>query len=257
MKNDSNGIAVVTGGGSGMGRAIARKLAEEGFIVVITGRRAAMLQQTATTHPHKIETVIADIATRPGIEALVAAINGRPIALLVPAAGIFTTQSLEQISPEDWQQMLAINVTSRLLLVQALRQQLHGGRILFIGSRSANTARKGALSYCVSQAASKMLQRCLQAELASVNIATGIVIPGPVDSQIMQLGIHADPAIYPDAIGQSQEPLIATEILGDFAAWLLLSTSAQHFSAEQWDIRDSHHHPHWLRHRSLYRITSA
>lgn len=255
MNTDRNGIAVITGGGSGMGRAIARKLAAEGFIVVIAGRRAAMLKQTATSHPDQIKTVVADVATQAGIDALVTAIAGRPVALLVPAAGKFSTQSLEQISAKHWQQMLAINVTSRLLLVQALRPQLHRGRILFIGSRSASIARKGALSYCVTQAASQMLQRGLQAELHSENIAIGWVIPGPVDSQIMQQGIEADPTIYPDALEQRQEPLIAPDTLGDFAIWLLLHTSEQLFCAEPWDIRDEQHHRHWLKQPTLYRPT--
>lgn len=246
------GIAVITGGGSGMGRAIAHTLADQGWRVLIAGRREAMLQQTAAVYPHLIEIIAADVATTAGIDTVMAAIASRPVALLIPAAGVFSTQSLKQLSPEHWQQMLAINVSARLLLVQALQPQLFGGRILFIGSRSASTARQGALSYCVTQAASQMLQQCLKKELVDANITVGSVIPGPVDSHIMQQGLNADPAIYPDAIKQRQEPRIAADTFGKFAAWLLLATTRQQFTAEQWDIRDQHHHRYWLQQLSLY-----
>lgn len=246
------GVAVVTGGGSGIGRAAAHKLAAAGFTVIIAGRQLLPLQQTAASYPTQIVVVQSDVACPEGRQAIVTAVAGRSIYALVQAAGVFDTTSLKQVTLAQWEQTFAVNVTARVFLIQALLPQLSDSRILFIGSRSATTARKGAMAYCASQAASKMLQQCLQEELSSSNIALASLVPGPVDTRIMQQGINADPTIYPDAVIQREESLISATTVADFIAWLLVHTTTKEFTDKPWDIRDHHHHQHWLIQRELY-----
>ncbi|MBU2964103.1 SDR family oxidoreductase [Amphritea sp. 2_MG-2023] len=247
-----NNVAIITGGGSGIGRACALSLAARGLNVIVVGRRLITLQDTAANYPENITTVQADICTEEGRQSIVDTVKGRSISVLIHAAGVFTIASLAQLTPTLWEQSLSTNLSARLFLTQNLLENLTNGRILFIGSRSAFTPRQGATAYCVSQAASLMLKNCLNLELAQANISVGSLIPGPVDTQIMHQGIEADQAIYPDALQQRTEQLIAPETVGEFSAWLLLERSSKQFSDSQWDIRDTKHHHYWLKERSLY-----
>ena len=123
---DLNGKkALITGGGTGMGRGIALALAREGCLVAITGRREEKLREAARlwrTRP-PILTCPADVADRGSVERLFAwaARELGSIDLLVLAAGInIRRRSLEQTQPEDWDHVLQINATGAFNCIQAV-----------------------------------------------------------------------------------------------------------------------------------------
>lgn len=250
--------AVVTGAGSGLGRAVALALAEPSLSVLAVGRRDRPLRETAAMASGSIETVAADVSTIEGRRRILEPLTERDrVRFVVHAAGIHAIEPVTQVTPDAWRAVLATNVDARLFLTLELLPWLRpGSRILFVGSNSATKPRQSATAYCVSQAASHMLQQCLKIELAPRDIAVGSALPSPVDTPMIDAQIAADPAIYPDAVEylrlRETGKLIPPSTVARFYRWLLTATSAEAFGASQWNVRDPGHHDQWLAGADLY-----
>lgn len=245
---------IITGAGSGIGRALAISLSQRNIPILAVGRRLDMIQETASlAQKGLVECSPLDIGQPSQREQLSKIVNGRSLAGLVHCAGIFPIHSLADTTLENWQQAFAVNVEARLFLSQAFAQNLGSdGRVLFIGSMSATTPRKGTSSYCASKAASFMLQECLKKEFEDTGPAVSSAIPGPVKSHILDIGMAADPSVFPDGLDYKNSPQIDPERVGRFLAWLLLDTSRADYSAAQWDIRNQAHHSNWLGQDDLF-----
>jgi NAD(P)-dependent dehydrogenase (short-subunit alcohol dehydrogenase family) len=188
-------IAVVTGAGSGIGRATALALVETGFAVVLAGRRREMLEETAAlaeaapgAAPHGAEgmpprplVVPTDVSDPASIAALFDAVNntcGR-IDLLFNNAGISTRGiPFEDLSYEQWSNVVAVNLTGSFLCAQhAFRmmksQQPQGGRIINNGSVSAHVPRRHSTPYVATKHALTGLTRSLSLDGRDYNIACG------------------------------------------------------------------------------------
>lgn len=251
-------VAVVTGAGSGIGRAVAIELSQDGLTVIGVGRRLDALRETASLASGMVVCVSADVGTTSGRDAIADEIpDGAQVRYLVHAAGIFPKSRVSDLTLEDWQHVMATNVEARLFLTQRLIPQLRdGGRVLFVGSRSATTPRQGGLSYCVSQAASFMLHECLKLELAEQRIGVASAVPGPVDTAIVQASMVADPAVFPDrasyaALHQAGE-LIDPAAVGRFYRWLLTETDETRYRATEWNILDPEHQAFWMGNAGIY-----
>src|SRR5262245_57939890 len=142
--------AVVTGASAGIGRALGLVLAGEGVEVLAVARRAHLLE-TLAARPN-IVPVTADVTTEAGLEEVAAAVGERPLAFLVHGAGVFPRGRLMSLAATAWHEAFAVNVHARLALVRRLRRALRGGRVLFLGSDAARTARAGGAAYSVSKA---------------------------------------------------------------------------------------------------------
>ncbi|MGW5381528.1 SDR family oxidoreductase [Nocardia sp. NPDC003963] len=151
-------IVVVTGAGSGLGRAMARALLEAGHHVVLTGRSAAPLAETANGHERSV-VVTADVSRAESVRHLfarAAAEFGR-IDVLINNAGTFgPTGAVDEIEPADWEQTLAANLTGTFLCArEAVRmmktQTPRGGRIINNGSLSAHTPRPAGAAYTATK----------------------------------------------------------------------------------------------------------
>ena len=112
--------AVVTGGGTGIGAAIARALAGEGAWVSLSGRRKEPLEQVAKTLP-KATAIVADITRQKDCEAMVAAAHkaAGPIDIVIANAGAAESASAAKIADDHWQRMIDVNLTGAFLTVQA------------------------------------------------------------------------------------------------------------------------------------------
>ena len=178
----STRIALVTGAGSGIGRAVAIRLAEAGFRVVLCGRRKALLEAVAQEAGAERSVVLdADITDSTAVTKLFERIEsefGR-LDLLFNNAGISGSPSpVEELAAEDFQRVLATNVTGAFLCAQAAfrmmkNQRPQGGRIVNNGSVSAQTPRPHMTAYTVSKHAITGLTRSLALEGRAYSIACG------------------------------------------------------------------------------------
>src|ERR1700722_1046135 len=180
----SGRIAVITGAGSGIGRATALALYADGFSVVLAGRRREMLEETAAlagATPPRMLVVPTDVADPASIAALfdtVRATYGR-IDLLFNNAGISTRNiPLEDLTFEQWSNVVAVNLTGSFLCAQhAFRmmksQQPRGGRIINNGSVSAHVPRRNSTPYAATKHALTGLTRSLSLDGREYDIACG------------------------------------------------------------------------------------
>ncbi|MFG1922264.1 SDR family oxidoreductase [Cryptosporangium sp. NPDC048952] len=169
-------IAVVTGGGSGIGRAAGIALAEAGFHVVFAGRTQASLDESVELAGSGTAHVL-DVTDRGAVDALFDRLER--VDLLVNSAGIFGAQNpVAETSDEHWDSALAINVTGSFNAARAAfrvmaAQDPRGGRILNLGSVSAQVPRPQATPYTVSKHAVSGLTKSLALEGRDLDIAVG------------------------------------------------------------------------------------
>ncbi|MGE0211968.1 MAG: SDR family oxidoreductase [Parvibaculaceae bacterium] len=178
-------VAVVTGGGSGIGRAIALLLAEEGYRVVVCGRRQAVLDEVVRNAKGEMLAVVLDIS-RTDAEILPLLPEAwRSIDVLVNNAGsdIGGRRPYHTGSMEDWRGTIETNVIG---LMQVTREILPGmserghGHIVNIGSSVAHRSYPGSVAYATSKAAVHMLTDCLRAEHLGSGIRITEIMPGVV-----------------------------------------------------------------------------
>jgi NAD(P)-dependent dehydrogenase (short-subunit alcohol dehydrogenase family) len=177
-------IAVITGAGSGIGRATAHALLDAGWNVVLAGRRRDMLEETASLAgemPPRTLVVPTDIRDPAQIAALFDAVQatyGR-IDLLFNNAGISTRGiPFEELTYEQWSDVVAVNLTGSFLCAQhAFRmmkaQEPQGGRIINNGSVSAHVPRRHSTPYASTKHALTGLTRSLSLDGRPYNIACG------------------------------------------------------------------------------------
>jgi len=177
-------VAVVTGAGSGIGRASALALVEAGFSVALAGRRREMLEETAklaNAPPPRTQVVPTDVTDPASIAALFDAVKGTygRIDLLFNNAGTSTRGiPFEELTYEQWSNVVATNLTGSFLCAQhAFRmmkqQQPRGGRIINNGSVSAHVPRRNSTPYVATKHALTGLTRSLSLDGREHDIACG------------------------------------------------------------------------------------
>jgi NAD(P)-dependent dehydrogenase (short-subunit alcohol dehydrogenase family) len=185
--------AIVTGAGSGIGQAIAQRFAEEGATIVLNGRRVEALLETA-----KILTDLgAEVVVQPGdvsvrsdcqsvVEAAVQA-SGR-VDILVNNAAVDHEVAFIDMSEEDWDEVIDINLKGPFLMSQAVARVMvaaAGGSIIHISSIDHFAANGLYSSYNVSKNGLMGLSRCIAVEMAGRNIRSNVVSPGATDTEMM------------------------------------------------------------------------
>jgi NAD(P)-dependent dehydrogenase (short-subunit alcohol dehydrogenase family) len=193
-----SGVAIVTGGGSGIGRAVALALGRAGWRVVIAGRRRAALDAVCGDLPGEVFAVAADVSEEVSVRHLfdeTVARFGR-IDLLFNNAGTATPPiAVPDVSLDDWSAVMSVNVTGAFLCArEAFRrmaaQTPRGGRIINNGSLSAHVPRPHSLPYTVSKHAITGLTRALSLEGRAYDIACGQIDIGNAATR-MTAGIAA------------------------------------------------------------------
>ena len=184
MENRARPVALVTGAGTGIGRATARRLAEEGHDVVLAGRRPALLEETAGLVGDGAEavTVAGDVATPAGAERVVASAVesfGR-LDVLVCNHGIGASLPIGEDTPEGWEETMRVNLTGPFLLARAALPRLleRQGSVVTVASTSGWLAGPGWASYCTSKAGLIMLTRCLANDYGPKGLRANCVCPG-------------------------------------------------------------------------------
>jgi NAD(P)-dependent dehydrogenase (short-subunit alcohol dehydrogenase family) len=174
-------IAVVTGAGSGIGRAVALALAKAGFTLVVSGRKLPPLEDVAREAGSGAIAVTADVADRGSVDALFARVAkefGR-LDLLFNNAGIGSPPApLEDVTLEQWKSVIDTNLTGAFLCTQAAfrlmkTQKPRGGRIINNGSISSTTPRPRMVAYTASKHAISGLTKTTSLEGREHDIACG------------------------------------------------------------------------------------
>jgi 3-oxoacyl-[acyl-carrier protein] reductase len=185
-------VAVVTGAGSGIGRATARRFVAEGARVIAADLDFARAHETCaglrTATPRK-----ADVTVRDDVEALVA--NLDHVDVYVNNAGIpEAVKPLAEITREEWDAVLDVNLTALFVAAQVVAPKLSGGTLLVTGSIIANRPRPGLAAYVASKAGGVGLARALAVELAP-DIRVNVINPGPANTPMLAgFGFDTDPA---------------------------------------------------------------
>jgi NAD(P)-dependent dehydrogenase (short-subunit alcohol dehydrogenase family) len=185
-------VAVVTGAGSGIGRDVARALLDAGYRVALAGRREEALRETLSGREDGGIVAPTDVADPDAVRALFARVRdelGR-VDLLFNNAGTFGTPTpIEDVAFEDWQAIVATNLTGAFLCAQeAFRamkdQRPRGGRIVNNGSISAHVPRPNAVGYTATKHAITGLTKALSLEGRAYDIACGQIDIGNASTEM-------------------------------------------------------------------------
>lgn len=196
-------VAIITGGGTGIGRSIALEFAKAGADVVVTSRKLANLEKVSeevTALGRRSLAVPADITNKVDVDNMVQRVMDEfsVIDILVNNAGTIVRASLLEHSEQDWDRVLDTNLKGYYLCSQAVGRRMmeqKKGNIINIASIRGITAAPGRASYCVSKAAVLMLTRVLAVELASYNIRVNAIAPGWVKTNLNEV-LWGDPETY-------------------------------------------------------------
>lgn len=187
MPAQSLPTAIVTGAGAGIGRAIAHRLADDGYAVIVAERaEAAALETVAqlTAEGHEARAVVLDITDARATQALIDGASN--LRVLVNNAGIFNTRDFDQLTADDFRQMYEINLVAMFTLCQqAARVLPEGGRIINLASRAAFGARNYA-HYVASKAGVAGFTKALALELAARQITVNAVAPGVIMTDMLR-----------------------------------------------------------------------
>lgn len=211
-------VAVVTGGGSGIGKGIALALAEEGVNTLLCGRRLAPLQSTAEAMERlggKAIIVQADVSREEDVDAVMAAVKqfGDEIHFLINNAGISGGGPIHTHTIETWDTVMAINLRAPFLMARAvlpLMRGQKGGHIINISSESAMEHYPGNGAYGVSKHALNALGEYIQRENQDLGIRVDTICPGMVVTEMSQ-----------NAPGLDHSKSLMPEDVAELVLWLL------------------------------------
>jgi gluconate 5-dehydrogenase len=178
--------ALVTGGGSGLGFAIARGLAHAGASVVLNGRnreKLAAAQAALAAEGRDALTAAFDVTDAVAVSEGVAEIERKQgaIDILVNNAAMNQRKPLEEFAPGEWRTLMAANLDGAFYVTRALLPALktrHRGKIINICSLASDLGRPNIVPYAVSKGAVRMLTRALAVELAPHNVQVNGIAPG-------------------------------------------------------------------------------
>lgn len=230
--DNSKQHAVVTGGASGIGEAIAGRLAEAGMRITLMGRNQEKLLATASRLKAAIQQV--DISNpedvQKGFAAAVQA-NG-PVTVLVNNAGIAETSTFSKMSDELWNSMLAVNLTGTYLCTKAVVDSMSTagyGRIINIASTASLKGFAYVSAYCAAKHGVLGLTRALALELARKGVTVNAVCPGFTDTDMVSrsldtivehTGMDREQALAELVKGNPQGRLIQPAEIAETVLWL-------------------------------------
>ena len=223
--------ALVTGGGTGIGLAIARALADQGATVTITGRRREVLQEVANGILHPLDMDVRDEASV--VDGIASAVSARgPVQICVPNAGIAEGRALHKTDLAFWRDMMATNLDGAFLTIRECLTSMHQtdwGRVIAIASIAGVRGLKGAPTYTASKHGLIGLIRGLAADylgkpytfnaLCPAYVDTDIV-PQNIDRIVARTGMSKEDAVKIVVGANPHGRLIAPVEVAEAALWL-------------------------------------
>ncbi len=190
-------VAMLTGGGGRLGRAIATALSEAGAAVGVVDQKATAASSVADSLRQKgarAASAVADVSVTSQVDAAVESLERElgPIDVLVTAAGIFPNQSILEMDDEEWDRVFAINTRGTMICCRAVARRLVArgarGAIVNVSSGAATSARAGGSHYNSSKAAVNMLTQVLAIELGPLGIRVNAIAPGLIMDDVLVAG---------------------------------------------------------------------
>lgn len=187
-------VALVTGAGRGIGRAIAERYAEAGAAVVCVARTQSQIDEVAEGikgSGGKAVACAADVTDPAAVDAVVEqtlAEFGRLDILVANAGGAHPMQKVGELQLEDWNRVIALNLDGVHHCCAASLDALEadgGGHIIIMGSGQGHRPTEGMSAYCASKAAIAMYTRVLAMEVRTRNITVNELVPGPVRTELL------------------------------------------------------------------------
>ncbi|MDQ2797687.1 MAG: SDR family oxidoreductase [Actinomycetota bacterium] len=212
-------VALVTGAGRGIGRAVALRLSSEGMRVVLTARSTDELATTAEQCPGETAIVAADITEPDAAERIFTAAEQRwgRVDVLVANAGSGTSSPLEKTTDEDWQHMLELNLTAPFRCVRRAVGPMRAagfGRIVVIASVAARVGEPYITAYTASKHGVLGVVRSAAAELATCGVTVNAVCPGYVDTPMTERTVASIVAVSGRDADQVRETLARKQPTG-------------------------------------------
>lgn len=210
--------AVVTGGGSGLGAAIARALHAAGAQVVVVGRDAEKLDRVATDLGSRARGISCDVADPASVEALREQLAGTEVSILVNNAGIpGPVAALTDIEVADWDEVFAVNVRGTYLLCKALLPGMverGDGDVINVASVSGKRPLAHRTPYCASKMAVIGLTSTLAFEVGPAGVRVNSLSPGPVQGPRMERNFRLEAERSGTSIDDAEQAFVSRAALG-------------------------------------------
>ncbi|WP_327294110.1 MULTISPECIES: SDR family oxidoreductase [unclassified Streptomyces] len=210
--------ALVTGGGSGLGRAIAGSLLADGARVVITGRDETRLKATATRLGSQVSHRVCDVSRPDDVEELARSLAGEEISILVNNAGVAgPVAPLTEITPHEWDEVFDVNVRGVFLMCRAFLPAMTGrgaGDIVNVASVSGKRPLLRRTPYCASKMAVIGLTTTLAGEVGPLGVTVNSLSPGPVAGPRMERNFRLEAERTGGTHAQAEQAFVSRSALG-------------------------------------------
>ncbi|MGA3018610.1 MAG: SDR family oxidoreductase [Bryobacteraceae bacterium] len=190
-------VALITGGGTGLGFAIAAAFIQAGARVAITGRRESVLKEAAHALGPGAVPMVHDVTSKDGAGALIRKVEEQlaPVSILVNNAGIHLKKGVLHTSVEEFQSVLDTHVLGSLSVTQAVlpaMMERRSGAILFMASMTSFIGMPNVVAYSAAKSAYAGMVRALACELGGHNIRVNAVAPGWIETPMLHEALDGD-----------------------------------------------------------------
>lgn len=228
-------VAIVTGGGSGLGKAMAKKFSSNGITTIIVGRQIEKLQAAKDELGENCFAMVCDVTNLGSIPSFVDGIVekfGR-IDILVNNAGINQKKEFTEVTDEEFQNVLTTNLTSVFVMSREVVKQMlkqGSGSIINISSMAAQYGLPKVIAYSASKTAIDGLTRAMAVELSPKGIRVNAIAPGFIYSDMTAKALDSDPERKAKVFGRTPMGIMGQpEDIGD-AALFLASDAAKYIT---------------------------
>jgi NAD(P)-dependent dehydrogenase (short-subunit alcohol dehydrogenase family) len=191
-------VALITGGGTGIGLEIARCMVLAGATVIITGRRESVLQESAADLGVGAHFLVNDVTDLSSIEGLVEQVEAAygPLDILVNNAGINMKKPALEVTDEDFSRIIHTNLNAVFALTRAAAKRMvarRSGTILMISSMAAYYGIDRVVAYAASKSAVEGMVKVLASEFSAQGVRVNAIAPGFIETEMSRTAMNSDP----------------------------------------------------------------
>ena len=191
-------VALITGGGTGIGLEIARCMVAAGATVIITGRRESVLQESAADLGEGAHFLVYDVTDLGSIEGLVEQVEATygPLDILVNNAGINMKKPALEVTDEDFSRIIHTNLNAVFALTRAAAKRMvarRSGTILMISSMAAYYGIDRVVAYAASKSAVEGMVKVLASEFSAHGVRINAIAPGFIETEMSRTAMNSDP----------------------------------------------------------------